>query len=117
MRKESLYVVHLDKYERGAVCQSLIKRLSDRSNEDLPIERLKYLVEKLGSAKQKRTFGIGSPKYRIELTSDERRELVNAVVSYRSDLLKNGEKADVYGDVMQKLLYAPVRGVEVCEAR
>lgn len=118
MKKQRVYTLDVDKYEREAILNSLHVRRSERQAEDLPTDVVDGIVKKLDDSPVKRgIFGLGNPKYELQMNSDERREIVGAVTDRRSALLAEGKFADVFGEVLEKVLYAGTRGVSAREAR
>ena len=56
-----------------------------------------------------------NPKYRLYLTSDERRTIINSLIDLRNDLISQGRYTDIIDDLMIKLTKAKVKKIKVRE--
>ena len=56
-----------------------------------------------------------NPKYRIYLTPDERRTVINSLIDLRNDLISQGKYTDIIDELLIKLTKAKVKKFKVKE--
>lgn len=56
-----------------------------------------------------------NPKYRLYLTQDERRTVINSLIDLRNDLISQGRYTDIIDELLVKLTKAKVKKIKVKE--
>ena len=56
-----------------------------------------------------------NPKYRIYLTPDERRTVINSLIDLRNDLISRGKYTDIIDELLIKFTKANIKKIKVKE--